>query len=80
MVARQSNSAELAQYQRELALVDQVIALQAQLAREATKNSPDRFRIAELEIENEALRKSMTWRIGSLVLTPVRVVARRGKR
>ncbi|MES2092839.1 MAG: hypothetical protein V4531_03375 [Actinomycetota bacterium] len=64
------------QYQRELALVDQILGLRAALAQEAVRNSPSRQRVEQLEYEINALRRSSTWRIGRLVLLPVRVARR----
>ncbi|MBC7760636.1 MAG: hypothetical protein H7201_02320 [Candidatus Saccharibacteria bacterium] len=64
------------QYQRELALVDQILGLQAALAQEAVRNSPSRQRVEQLEHEINALRLSTAWRIGRLILLPVRLVRR----
>lgn len=64
------------QYQRELALVDQILGLRAALAQESVRNSPTRQRVEQLEHEISALRSSFTWRAGSLLLLPVRVVRR----
>jgi hypothetical protein len=65
---------QFAQYQRELALVDQVLGLSAALAQEAIRNSPSRQRVEELEHEIRALRSSSTWRVGRILMLPVRVV------
>ena len=63
-------------YQRELALVDEILGLRAALAQEAVRNSPPRFELDRLRAENLALRQSSTWRIGRLVLLPVRLIRR----
>jgi hypothetical protein len=67
---------EFARYQRELALIDQVLGLQAALAQEAIRNSPDRQRVEHLEVENRLLRQSTSWRIGQMVLAPTRILRR----
>jgi len=64
------------QYQRELALVDQILGLRAALAQESVRNSPTRQRVEQLEYEINALRSSSSWRVGRLLLLPVRVVRR----
>ena len=63
-------------YQRQLALVDEVLGLRAALAQEAVRNSPSRQRLEEVEHEIRALRASSSWRVGRLVLLPVRLVRR----
>ena len=63
-------------YQRELALVDEILGLRAALAQEAVRNSPPRYELDRLRAENLALRQSTTWRIGRLVLLPVRLIRR----
>jgi len=70
-------------YQRQLALVDENLGLRAALAQEAVRNSPSRRELEDTRHEIMELRKSATWRVGKLVLTPVRVarrVLRRGER
>jgi hypothetical protein len=64
-------------YQRELALVDQVIGLQAALAEESARNSPSRIHVDELEDELSALKRSATWRVGRALLAPLRVARAR---
>ena len=63
-------------YQRNLALIDEILGLRAALAQASVHNAPSRPRVEELEAENLALRRSVSWRIGRLVLTPVRVARR----
>lgn len=66
----------LVEYQRQLALVDEVIGLRAALAQEAVRNSPARHRVEQLEAEIWALRRSTTWRLGRLMMLPVRLLRR----
>ena len=61
-------------YARHLALLDQVIGLQAALAEEASRNTPSRERVEEAEARAEAFVTSTTWRVGRLVLLPLRLV------
>jgi hypothetical protein len=63
---------EFERYQRELALVDQIIGLQAALAQEAVRNSPPRQRVEELETEVRAIKASLSWRVGQMMTVPVR--------
>ena len=63
-------------YQRELARTDEIIGLRAALAQESVRNAPSRQRVEELEAEILALRHSTTWRVGRLVMTPVRLLRR----
>jgi hypothetical protein len=67
---------EFERYQRELALVDQIIGLQAALAQESVRNSPSRQRVEALETEIKAIKRSLTWRIGRLATAPMRVARR----
>lgn len=67
---------EFEAYQRELARTDEIIGLRAALAQEAVRNSPSRQRLEQVEAEILALKRSATWRIGRLVMTPVRVLKR----
>lgn len=71
-----SDDPEFNDYRRQLALIDQVIGLQAALAEESARNSPSRARVEALETENRAMRSSATWRIGRAILLPVRLVKR----
>lgn len=66
------DSAVLA-YERELDLVDRVIGLEQQLAelRETAVIDPS-ARVSE-ERNLAAMRSSLTWRVGRLVMLPVRV-------
>lgn len=74
------DDSEFIQYQRQLALVDQVIGLQAALAQECVRNSPSRQRVEELEAEILALRRSVTWRVGRLIMSPIRMLRRSFRR
>jgi hypothetical protein len=67
---------EFDRYQRELALIDQVIGLQAALAQESVRNSPSRQRVEALEAEIKAIKRSVTWRVGRMVTTPMRIARR----
>jgi hypothetical protein len=67
-------------YQRELARTDEVIGLRAALAQESVRNSPPRQRVEQLEAEILALRQSTTWRVGRLVMAPVRILRRLSSR
>ncbi len=71
-----ATQAEFERYQRELALVDQILGLRAALAQESVRNSPPRQRVEQLEAEILALRRSVTWRVGKLVMSPMRVARR----
>lgn len=70
------NESQFEQYQRQLALVDEIIGLKASLAQEAVRNSPSRLRLEQVEHEIRELRGSTTWRVGRLVMSPARVFRR----
>lgn len=68
---------------REMALVDRILGLQAELAQEAVRQSPSRERFEEMEREVQAarqavveMRRSTTWRVGRMLLLPVRPFGR----
>jgi len=67
-------------YQRELALVDEIIGLKAALAQEAVRNAPDRLELEELRTEYHALLRSSTWKLGRIVVLPLRIVRRIARR
>ena len=60
-------------YQRQLALVDQIIGLQAALAEESARTNPDRRRLEQLEAESRAFHSSATWKVGRLMMAPWRL-------
>ena len=64
--------AEYEIYERHMALVDEILGLRAALAQEAVRNSPSRKRLEDMEDEVAAIRRSATWRIGKLVIAPLR--------
>jgi hypothetical protein len=74
MSASTESDKDFEDYQRHLALVDENIGLRAALAQESVRNSPSRQRIEEVEHEIRELRRSMTWRVGRFVLSPIRIV------
>lgn len=68
---------------RELALIDRVFGLEAQLAEVSVFMNPGRERFDTLERETEGLRQQLaalrgtaTWRAGRLVLAPLRLIRR----
>lgn len=69
---------------RQLALIDRVLGLEAEVARLSSSSSSSegaRDQIARLEAELKAVYASRTWRIGSAVLRPLRLFrVRRGPR
>ena len=72
---------------RELALVDRVLGLEAQLAEVSAFMNPPRQhvvdlenRIIGLEQQLDALRSTPTWRAGRIALAPARVLRRLGRR
>lgn len=68
---------------RQLALVDRVLGLEAEVAR-LSASSPYaqsvRLDVERVQGELRAAHDSATWMIGSAVLAPVRMLRRRGKR
>ena len=68
---------------RQLALVDRVLGLEAEVAR-LSASSPYaqsvRLDVERVQGELRAAHESATWMIGSAVLAPVRMIRRRGKR
>jgi hypothetical protein len=72
---------------RELALVDRVLGLEAQLAQASAFMNPSRQRVVELEnriagLEQQlgGLQDTPTWRAGRVVLTPARLLRRLRRR
>lgn len=67
---------DLVTFERELALVDRILGLEAELARYSIASSltPDEQLAAEDELAR--LRGSLTWRAGRLVSAPMRVIRR----
>jgi len=73
----------IAQQLRELALVDRIFGLEAQLAEISVFMNPDRERFDAQERELAGLRQQIagirgttTWRVGRSVLAPLRVLKR----
>lgn len=73
--------ASYSQYQRLLALTDEILALRVALAQESVRSNPSRERLERAEAEMQAMkadlhavRRSATWRVGRFVLLPVRVI------
>jgi hypothetical protein len=65
---------------RQLALVDRVLGLEAEVARLSSSGASSegaREQIERLQAELRAVYGSRTWRIGSAVLKPLRLLRRR---
>lgn len=63
-------------YERQLALVDEVIGLRAALAEEASRNSATRVDVEAAEARAAAFQKSTTWKVGRLILAPLRLASK----
>ncbi len=68
---------------RELALVDRILGLEAQLAEVSTFMTPDRETVDRLEHEVRVLRAQLDglhqtweWRVGRVILAPARALKR----
>lgn len=68
---------------RELALVDRILGLEAQLANYAVRVTPGRRQFEMMEREIDGLRQQLaavhstrTWRAGRAVLAPLRIIRR----
>lgn len=72
------SSDDLARALRELALVDKVIGLEAEVARLSTQSaySDARDEIEHLRDQLNGMQASRTWRVGRAVLAPFRVMQR----
>jgi len=67
---------------RQLALVDRIIGLEAEVARLSSRPVepiPETAEIERLNNELHAVYGSRAWRVGNAVLRPVRVVRRLGR-
>jgi hypothetical protein len=71
---------DLASFERELALVDRVLGLQAQLAQLAAQSSLTPDQQLRTEQELALLRGSVTWRAGRVVSAPLRALQRVARR
>lgn len=69
---------EVASALRQLALVDKVLGLEAEVARLSTRETaPDaRQQIESLTHQLESVHLSMTWRVGRTILAPVQFFRR----
>jgi hypothetical protein len=84
-VTENSQNPELIEQQlRELALVDRIFGLEAQLAEVSVFMNPDRDRfdaqereLAGLRQQVEGLRETRTWRVGRAVLAPLNALKRK---
>jgi hypothetical protein len=77
------SDAEVATELRQLALVDRVIGLEAEVARLSISGPAAGGQRAEIErLQNDlaAVYASRTWRVGSLVLRPLRAVSGTGRK
>lgn len=73
-----TSSEDIARALRELALIDKVIGLEAEVARLSTKSAypSARDEIEHLRGQLRSMQASRTWRVGRAVLTPFRAVQR----
>jgi hypothetical protein len=84
-IARDQNvpsEGELTQELRQLALVDRVLGLEAEVARLSITGpaaAGPRAEIERLQGELRAVYSSRTWRVGSLVLRPLRAARSIGR-
>ena len=75
--------AEIELQLRQLALVDRVLGLEAEVARLSATNpvaNGSRDEVARIEGELRAVYGSRTWRIGSAMLAPLRKIRSLGSR
>jgi len=66
----------IATIERELALVDRVLGLEAQVAELAIQSSLTPSDQLRVEQQLAQLRRSATWRVGRIVTSPLRVARR----
>jgi len=80
--ASEYDQSDLTRDLRQLALVDRIIGLEAEIARLSSRPVEPIAEIAEIErLHNElgAVYGSRAWRVGNSVLRPVRVIRRLGR-